>query len=163
MFCQHVAGYVGSNVTRRGQDVEAVWTIAELADLFQEWVVVCWQTRPHDGLRSPFLPGRVLSPNDVCMLSVSRSGHLSVCLSGDDCIELLPIEWRKINDYGITIGYRTYDCRELGPYRRQRGMSYRRRAQLLCWGRPRGRPLGTGKRYPAAGPRAGIQSLPRIS
>lgn len=29
------------------------------------------------------------------------------------------MEWRKINDYGITIDYRTYDCRELGPYRRQ--------------------------------------------
>ncbi|MDX3309253.1 Mu transposase C-terminal domain-containing protein [Streptomyces sp. ME08-AFT2] len=119
LFCQHVAGYVGSNVTRRGQDVEAVWTIAELADLFQEWVVACWQTRPHDGLRSPFLPGRALSPNDVYALLVSRSGHLPVCLSGDDYIELLPVEWRKINDYGVTLDYRTYDCRELGPYRRQ--------------------------------------------
>ncbi|MFJ9845863.1 Mu transposase C-terminal domain-containing protein [Kitasatospora sp. NPDC101155] len=119
LFCQHVAGYVGSNVTHRGQDVRAVWSIAELADLFQEWVVACWQSRPHDGLRSPFLPGRALSPNDVYALMVSRTGHLPVCLSGDDYIELLPVEWRKINDYGITIDYRTYDCRELGPYRRQ--------------------------------------------
>ncbi|MCK9928176.1 Mu transposase C-terminal domain-containing protein [Frankia sp. Mgl5] len=29
------------------------------------------------------------------------------------------MEWRKINDYGIRIDYRTYDCPELGPYRRQ--------------------------------------------
>jgi len=120
LFCQHVAGYVGANVTRRGADVEAVWTIRELADLFDEWVVACWQNRPHEGLHSPFLPGRALSPNDVYALLVARAGHLPVCLTGDDYIELLPVEWRKINDYGIRIDYRTYDCRELGPYRRQR-------------------------------------------
>ncbi|WP_250569686.1 Mu transposase C-terminal domain-containing protein [Streptomyces sp. CJ_13] len=50
---------------------------------------------------------------------VTRAGHLPVCLTGDDYIELLPVEWRKINDYGIVMDYRTYDCRELGPYRRQ--------------------------------------------
>lgn len=27
--------------------------------------------------------------------------------------------WRAVNDYGIRISYRTYDCAELGPYRRQ--------------------------------------------
>ncbi|MYW98698.1 MULTISPECIES: Mu transposase C-terminal domain-containing protein [unclassified Streptomyces] len=119
LFCQHVAGYVGSDTTRRGRDVQAVWTIAELADLFHEWVVARWQTRPHDSLRSPFLPGKALSPNEVYAMLVSRTGHLPVCLGGDDYIELLPAEWRKINDYGITLDYRTYDCRELGPYRRQ--------------------------------------------
>jgi hypothetical protein len=72
MFCQHVAGYVGSDTTRRGRDVQVVWTISELADLFHEWVVA-----------------------------------------------LLPVEWRKINNYGITLVYRTYGCRELGSYRRQ--------------------------------------------
>ncbi|MFJ5843059.1 hypothetical protein ACIQGO_41160 [Streptomyces shenzhenensis] len=41
LFCQHVAGYTGSNVTRRGARVEAVWTLAELDDLFQEWIVAC--------------------------------------------------------------------------------------------------------------------------
>ncbi|MGP4105145.1 Mu transposase C-terminal domain-containing protein [Nonomuraea sp. KM90] len=119
LFCQHVAGYVGSNVTMRGQDIQAVWTIQELADLFDEWVVACWQPRPHDGLRSPFLPGRALSPNEVYALLVARSGYLPVCLSGDDYLELLPVEWRAINDYGIKIDYRTYDCPELGEYRRQ--------------------------------------------
>ncbi|WTZ61489.1 Mu transposase C-terminal domain-containing protein [Streptomyces sp. NBC_01387] len=119
LFCQHVAGYVGSNVTQRGQDVEAVWTLRELSELFEEWLIACWQSRPHDGLRSPFLPNKALSPNEVYALMVTRAGHLPVCLSGDDYIELLPVEWRKINDYGIVMDYRTYDCRELGPYRRQ--------------------------------------------
>lgn len=119
LFCQHVAGYVGSNATRRGDDVQAIWTIRELADLFDEWVIACWQNRPHDGLRSPFLPGKALSPNEVYALLVARTGYLPICLTGEDYIELLPAEWRKINDYGIRIDYRTYDCRELGPYRRQ--------------------------------------------
>lgn len=119
LFCQHVAGYVGSNVTRRGEKVDAVFTIAELADLFDEWVVACWQHRPHDGLRSPFLPGKALSPNEAWAVLVARAGHLPVSLSGDEYIELLPTEWRKINDYGIQLDYRTYDCPELGPYRRQ--------------------------------------------
>lgn len=40
-------------------------------------------------------------------------------LTGADYIELLPACWRSVNDYGIVIGHRTYDCPELGPYRRQ--------------------------------------------
>ncbi|WP_328737825.1 Mu transposase C-terminal domain-containing protein [Streptomyces bobili] len=119
LFCQHVAGYFGSNVTQRGQDIEAVWTLRELSELFEEWLIACWQSRPHDGLRSPFLPNKALSPNEVYALMVARAGHLPVCLTGEDYIELLPVEWRRINDYGIVMDYRTYDCRELGPYRRQ--------------------------------------------
>ena len=119
LFCQHVAGYVGSNTTRRGEDVAAVWTIRELADLFDEWVVAGWQSRPHDGLRSPFMPGRALSPNEAYALLVARTGYVPVSLSGEEYIELLPVVWRRINDYGIRMDYRTYDCRDLGPYRRQ--------------------------------------------
>ncbi|MGW4051129.1 hypothetical protein ACWENA_09895 [Streptomyces sp. NPDC004779] len=115
LFCQHVAGYVGLSVTQRGQDVEAVWTLRELSKLWEEWLMACWQSRPHDGLRSPFLPNKALSPNEVYALLVTRAGHLPVCLTGDDSFELLPAEWRKINDYGIVMDYRTYDCRELGP------------------------------------------------
>jgi putative transposase len=37
------------------------------------------------------------------------------------------VEWRPINAYGIRIGYRTYDCTELGAYRLQHsGMTARR-------------------------------------
>jgi hypothetical protein len=119
MFCRHGAGYVGSDTTRRGRDVQTVWTISELADLFHEWVVARWQTRPHDALRSPFPPGKALSPNEVYAMLVSRTGYLPVCLGGDDYIELLSVEWRKNNNYGITLAYHTYDCRELCSYQRQ--------------------------------------------
>ena len=39
LFCQHVAGYTGPNVTRRGADPGAAWTIAELQDLLDEWLI----------------------------------------------------------------------------------------------------------------------------
>ncbi|WP_328901392.1 Mu transposase C-terminal domain-containing protein [Streptomyces sp. NBC_00441] len=118
LFCQHVAGYTGSNVTRRGDRVEAVWTLAELNDLLQEWIVL-WQLRPHEGLRSPFLPGRTMSPNDAYALLVSRTGYLPLPLGGEDYLELLPVVWRSVNDYGIRIDHRTYNCAELNPLRRR--------------------------------------------
>lgn len=120
LLCQYVAGYTGSDVTRRGGDVAggAVWTLTQLQDLLDEWIVT-WQNRPHDGLRSPYLPGRELSPNEAYAVMVARAGYLPVPLSGDDYVELLPVTWRAVNDYGIQIDYRTYDCAELGPYRRR--------------------------------------------
>src|SRR6185369_15878479 len=47
LFCQHVAGYTGSNTTLRGPDAAGVWTLPELQDLFDEWLLL-WQARPHD-------------------------------------------------------------------------------------------------------------------
>jgi len=119
LFCQYVAGYTGSDVTRRGRDVaaEAAWTIPQLQDLLDEWIVA-WQSRPHEGLRSPYMPGRELTPNEAYAVQVARAGYLPVPLSGEDYIELLPACWRTVNDYGIVIDYRTYDGPGLGPCRR---------------------------------------------
>jgi transposase InsO family protein len=119
LFCQYVAGYTGSNTTLRGADVQAVWTVPELQDLLDEWIIAGWQQRPHDGLRDPMQPRRVLSPNDMYATLVAAAGYLPVTLSGEDYLELLPVAWRAINDYGIRIDYRTYDSPDLGPYRRQ--------------------------------------------
>ena len=111
LFCQHVAGYTGYNVTRRGDRItdEPLWSMAELQDLLDEWIVAGWQHRPHDGLRDPHAPGRVFSPNDAYAAMVAASGYLPMMLSGQDYLELLPVHWRHINEYGITIDYRTYD------------------------------------------------------
>ena len=58
---------------------------------------------------------------------VAAAGYLPLTLSGEDYLELLPVEWRQINAYGIRIGYRTYDCAELGPWRLQHsGVTARR-------------------------------------
>jgi transposase InsO family protein len=121
LFCQYVAGYTGSNVTRRGSHVEAdaVWSLSDLQDLLDEWIVAGWQSRPHEGLRDPHAPGRPVSPNDAYAAMVATAGYLPLTLSGEDYLELLPVAWRAINDYGIRIGHRTYDSPLLGPWRRQ--------------------------------------------
>ncbi|MFD8964437.1 Mu transposase C-terminal domain-containing protein [Streptomyces sp. NPDC059568] len=121
LFCQHLAGYTGRNVSRRGERVEdhAVWAIPELQELLDEWVVAGWQARPHDALRDPYRPKKAMSPNDKYTSLVAACGYLPLVLRGEDYLELLPVAWRAINDYGIRISYRTYDSPDLGPLRRQ--------------------------------------------
>ena len=121
LFAQYVAGYVGCSVERRGKDAEAgaVWSMAELQALLDEWVVAVWQNRPHDGLRDPLSPGRALTPNERYEALIDAAGYVPVPLSPGDYIELLPATWRVINSYGVKVGLRTYDGGELNPYRRQ--------------------------------------------
>jgi hypothetical protein len=120
LFSQYVAGYTGRDVTRRARTVEAdgLWTMTQLQDLLDEWIIVGWQQRPHEGLISPDT-SRTLSPNEMYAALVSATGYVPITLTGEDYIELLPAEWRTINDYGIRMGNRTYDARALNPLRRQ--------------------------------------------
>jgi transposase InsO family protein len=127
LFCQHVAAYTGSNVTLRGADVTAAWTLTELQDLLDEWILAGWQPRPHEALRDPLAPRRALSPNEKYAALVAAAGYLPLTLAGEDYLELLPVQWRQVNAYGIRIGYRTYDCPGLGPLRLQHsGITARR-------------------------------------
>ncbi len=109
LFAQHVAGYVGRSVDRRGKHAEAdaVWSITELQDLLDEWIVAHWQNRPHDGLRHPLTPGKTLTPNEAYAALVEVAGYVAVPLNSADYIELLPTTWRVINSYGIKISHRT--------------------------------------------------------
>lgn len=120
LFCQHVAGYTGRDVTRRGagDEEQALWSLADLQELLDEWVLL-WHSRPHEGLRHPFTPDQPCSPNDAYAALVAAAGYVPVALTGEDYIELMPADWRTIGDAGIQIDYRTYNCGELGPYRRQ--------------------------------------------
>ena len=120
LFCQHVAGYTGRDVTRRGSGGDQeLWSLADLQELLDEWVIAGWQCRPHEGLRHPFTPDQPCSPNDAYAALVAAAGYVPVALTGEDYIELMPSDWRTIGDGGIQIDYRTYNCGELGPYRRQ--------------------------------------------
>ncbi|MFC9938561.1 Mu transposase C-terminal domain-containing protein [Nocardiopsis alba] len=121
LFCQHVAGYTGSSAAHRGQDVQArtVWTVEQLQELFDEWVLAGWQVRPHEGLRDPHLPTTVLSPNEMYAALITAAGYVPIPLVGEDYLELLPVQWRRINADGIHLDHRTYDCSALNPLRRQ--------------------------------------------
>ena len=104
---------------RREGRADAVWSIAELQALLDEWIVTTWQNRPHDGLRHPVTPDKALTPNEQYAALVEVAGYVPVPLSADDYVELLPVSWHAINNYGIKINNRTYDCKALNPYRRQ--------------------------------------------
>ena len=121
LFAQYAAGYVGNSVERRGEHAEqdAAWSMLELQELLDEWLVAVWQNRPHEGLRHPLIPGKALSPNEMYAALVETAGYVPVPLAADDYIELLPAVWRAVNAYGVKIRHRTYDCKALNPYRRQ--------------------------------------------
>jgi hypothetical protein len=121
MFAQFLPGYTGRNTDHRGRhpEEENLWSLPELQDLFDEWIVAHWQNRPHEGLRDPDHPGRLFTPNQKYAALVEACGYVPVALSGQDYIELLPAAWRAVNSYGIRINNRTYDAPELGPMRRR--------------------------------------------
>ncbi|MFG3361871.1 Mu transposase C-terminal domain-containing protein [Streptomyces griseofuscus] len=121
LFAQFLPGYTGRNSDRRGRHLERerLWSLLELQELLDEWIVAKWQNRPHDGLRDPAHPGRLFTPNEKYATLIEACGYVPVALSGDDYVELLPAEWRAVNEYGIRIKNRTYDSPELGRMRRQ--------------------------------------------
>ncbi|MFC4036322.1 Mu transposase C-terminal domain-containing protein [Streptomyces polygonati] len=120
LFCQHLPGYTGSDVTRCGRDIEqdACHTVPALQDLLDEWLVH-WHMRPHEGLRHPVLPRAALTPNQMWAALVCVAGHVPVPLTGHDYLELLPLRWQAVTERGIRIHHRTYDHDLLAPHRGQ--------------------------------------------
>ncbi len=119
LFCQFVSGYLGRNPDRRGRGIDArpLWSMLELQELLDEWLIARWQNRPHDGLRDPQHPGRAFTPNEKYAALVEAAGYVPVALSADDYIELLPAQWRAVNAYGIKLKRRSYDSEALNPLR----------------------------------------------
>ncbi|MBD0742925.1 Mu transposase C-terminal domain-containing protein [Streptomyces sp. CBMA152] len=120
LLWQHLPGYTGCDVTRRGRDVarEACYSIVQLQEFLDEWLVL-YHHRPHQGLRHPMLPKVVLSPNEMWAALVCVAGYVPVPLSRNDYVELLPVRWQAITEHGIRLHHRTYDHDVLGPYRGQ--------------------------------------------
>ena len=65
LFCQFAVGYLGRSADRRGRRVEErpLWSLMQMQDLLDEWLISVWQNRAHDGLRDPLHPQRAFSPN----------------------------------------------------------------------------------------------------
>jgi hypothetical protein len=97
-----------------------VFSLPEIQDLLDEWIVTGWQNRPHDGLRDPFTPSRVLTPNEKYAALLAVSGYVPVPFGAEDYLELMPAETRVINSYGVKIRHRVYDTAELNPFRGQK-------------------------------------------
>ncbi|SEE34638.1 Mu transposase C-terminal domain-containing protein [Streptomyces sp. KS_5] len=118
-FSQYVAGYTGSDLRRRGKHVTEgpLWSLNELQDLLNEWIALDWQQKPHDGLRSPFLPGLTISPNRMYATLVAAEGHVPLVLTPHQNRKLLPFNHLKVTDKGVRIGNRTYNSEALQEYK----------------------------------------------
>jgi hypothetical protein len=121
LFAQFAAGYTGRSPEYRGRSdgQRAVWSLPELQELLDEWIIAAWQNRPHDGLRDPLHPGRAFTPNEKYAAMAGAAGYVPVTLTADDYVELLPARWHAVNAYGVKVSRRTYDGEELNPFRRQ--------------------------------------------
>jgi putative transposase len=121
LFCQFAAGCLGRSADRRGRGatVQPVWSLMQMQDLLDEWLISVWQNRVHEGLRDPLHPQVTFSPNQKYAALIETAGYVPVPLSAEDHIELLPAVWRAVNAYGIKISHRTYDAAELNPVRQQ--------------------------------------------
>lgn len=121
LFAQYVAGYLGSSVEHRGKNAEqqAAFSLPELQELLDEWIVIGWQNRKHEGLRDPLNPQRVLTPNEKYASLLAISGYAPTPLKPEEYIALMPFEPRKITASGITIKRRVYESDELNEFRGQ--------------------------------------------
>ncbi|WUO28716.1 Mu transposase C-terminal domain-containing protein [Streptomyces sp. NBC_00286] len=121
LFCQFVASHLGRSAELRGRNVEngPLWSMLQLQELLDEWIVAKWQNRPHDGLRDPSAPRRAFTPNEKYATLVATAGYVPVALSSEDYVELLPTCWRTVGAQGIKVNHRVYDCTDLNPLRGQ--------------------------------------------
>lgn len=118
-FTQYLAGYVGRNVVNRGASpqAEAIWTLAEVQNLLDLWIVAVWQNKPHPGLRHPAMPKKDLTPNEAYAALASVAPTINMALDREDYIGLLPVTYRTIQGYGINFESLHYDSPALHPYR----------------------------------------------
>ena len=119
-FTQYLKNYTGRGVEYRGLDAEpeTLHSLVELQELLDEWIAVVWQNRQHDSLRDPLHPSVALSPNEMCRAYRELVPELEIPFDANTYISLLPVKWRTLQAYGITIDHRTYDSAGLRELRR---------------------------------------------
>lgn len=117
-FCSHAAGYTGRDATERGSNTEeqARWTVQELQEFLDYYVVAIYQRTPHAGLPSPLDPSKCFTPNEAYIAGVERYGWVAAPIPDDLYYELLPIHWVTVHRYGINLEYRVHDDPILREY-----------------------------------------------
>jgi len=115
-------GYKGPDVYSRGEHPEdlAYYFVDELEQIIREWVAERYHRRPHQGLVHPDVPGLDLCPLDAFELGIARTGRLLVPARADLVYDFLPVEWRRINHYGVQLYDLRYDGPALNEYRDRR-------------------------------------------
>jgi hypothetical protein len=118
-FSQYLATYTHHRLDLRGRRVrhQPLFTMAELQDLFDQWVALGWQQTPHGALRSPFLPGMKLTPNQMFAALTALRGYRRIALSEQNIRKMLPVAWVRVTRKGFQINHRTYSLgNQLRPF-----------------------------------------------
>lgn len=102
---ENMPGYKGPDIASRGERVEAeaLYFVDEIEAYVAEWIVRYWQDRTHGGLHAPGAPGVNLTPNQMYEFGLRTAGFLYIPPNPNLYFELLPIEWRTIQKYGVEI------------------------------------------------------------
>jgi transposase InsO family protein len=121
-FCQFVANYTGNHPAARGKNVGKgrLWSLNELQDLWHEWVATEYQQSPHEGLRSPFWPALVLTPNQMYAAAVAAEGGVQRPVTLDESRKLLLHAKRIVTRDGIKIDNRTYVSHRIREFKNRR-------------------------------------------
>jgi putative transposase len=119
LFCQTLSAYTGDSVANKGRNPEKqdLLDVAALTELFEDWLLSEWQHRKHNGLRDLYDTSQTFTPNQWFNSMAPFAGEVSIPLSTDDFIDLLPSTLRVIGTTGVQIGNRLYDSVELHPFR----------------------------------------------
>ncbi|WP_051551510.1 helix-turn-helix domain-containing protein [Nocardioides sp. URHA0020] len=150
-FAQHVAGYTGGSVARRGlnTDGQARWTVDELEEFLAYWVVHIYQNTRTRALPAPGAPNRFMTPNQAYAMLVSCFGWVPAPVDDDLYFRLLPVHWVEFSRAGAKVNYRTYDADVLRLYDTGTPSDYL--APLTAKGRRPGREEGRrlqGEKWP---------------
>ncbi|WP_167487244.1 DDE-type integrase/transposase/recombinase [Microbacterium laevaniformans] len=132
LFTQYAIAFLGQSTEMRGDEIvptSQLLTLEQLQELFEDWVAVTWQNRPHKALRDPRNPRLMLTPNQMVAAYREIAPELQVPLTAEKYIALLPTKWRVINHYGVDIDLRVYDSTELGPLRKKRSPHHRQQGK----------------------------------
>lgn len=135
MFCQHLPGFIGGDVSTRGKhpEREDLLDIFTLTELFDRWVEQVWQNTPHEGLRDPLYPRVKHTPNSMYGAMFDVTGFVPVPLTADDYIGLLPKVNRTLQADGIEFKRRQYDSSSLNPWRGLKGPSGNSLSWEVSW------------------------------
>lgn len=122
LFTMELPGYIGNSPVNRGrrpQDAPLL-DIHTLFELFDDWVINCWQNTPNSALRDRLEPSITLTPNQAFAAATDLFGAMPISLDADTFIELLPSDWRAIGASGIQFDRRFYDSTDLNKHRRKK-------------------------------------------
>lgn len=110
-FVRWIPGYKGRSVNHRGRRPErdAVWPLPVLQALLDEWIVTVYQQQTRRGTQLGLAPKAELSPNMLYNALSQFSPSPARTLTRDEWISMQPLQFRRINRYGINLFGLVYD------------------------------------------------------